>query len=77
MEQVPKMARWRNQPHLSAAEIDVLRCVSHGMTEQMAADALGRGYETVRTQTMAARFKLQAHTTAEACCNALRLGLID
>lgn len=57
-------------------ELMVLRCVSRGLTVKEAAEALGKGYETVKTQAVTVRVKLSAKTVAHAACEAIRRGLI-
>ena len=57
-------------------QIDVLRCLSHGMTEQMAADVLGIGHQTVRKLARQARSRLAAKTATHAVAVAIRRGLL-
>jgi DNA-binding CsgD family transcriptional regulator len=59
------------------AELDVLRCLSHGMTPAMAADALGRAHSTVASQVKSARRRLAAKNESHAVALALRRALID
>ncbi len=61
---------------LTARELDVARCLSHGMSEELCADALNVTPFTVKTHTKSLRLKLSAKTTLHACCEAIRLGLI-
>jgi DNA-binding NarL/FixJ family response regulator len=61
---------------LSPPEIEVLRYLSRGLEYEMVADALGKNLETIKSQARGARTKLQAKNSAEACCEAVRRGLI-
>lgn len=61
---------------LSPYERRVLRCYSHGLRSGEAAEALGVGIETVKTQIASAKRKLAAKTREQACCEAIRQGLI-
>ena len=69
MEEAPEI--------LTPAELRVLECASRGLQGAMIADVLGVGLETVRTQLQTARAKLGAKNTCHACCEALRLGLLE
>jgi DNA-binding CsgD family transcriptional regulator len=62
---------------LTATEVEILRWASHGLTDQMTAEAMGRSLDTVKNSGRAARAKLAAKNTAHAVAIALRLGLID
>jgi DNA-binding NarL/FixJ family response regulator len=75
-ESLGSVVSGRIQGDPSPAELRVLDAFSHGRTNQGVADLLGWSPETVKTQTKHARFLLQAKTTTEACCEALRRGLI-
>jgi DNA-binding CsgD family transcriptional regulator len=61
---------------LTAREVDVLRCASHGLTEELTADTLGIVAGTVSHHRDTARLRLRAKNTTHACCIALRAGLI-
>jgi len=61
---------------LTAREREVLTYLSRGLEHTMVADALCIGYETVRTHLRTARAKLRAKNSTEACCEAIRRGLI-
>jgi DNA-binding CsgD family transcriptional regulator len=54
-----------------------LRYVSHGLTYEQAGEAMHVSAETVRQHMARARIELGAKTKTQACCTALRLGLID
>ncbi len=68
--------RPRIDPDLTKRELGVLSYLSRGLTPHQVADALGIGYETVRSHSKRAQFKLAAKNAAHACCQAIRLGLI-
>lgn len=72
---VPRQSSWET-PELPPEELCVLLCVSHGMGYKTAAKTLGRAFATVQTQLVRARYRLRAATTAHACCEAIRRGLI-
>ena len=74
-DQIDNYMRFGNRP-LSPAERDVLRCLSHGLTERMAAETLGRPFFTVRDQSKSARFKLRAKDSTHAVAIAIRQGLL-
>lgn len=61
---------------LTPRELDVLTCLSRGLEYPMVADALGISLESVKSHAKHARFKLRAKNSVQACCEALRLGLI-
>ena len=61
---------------VTARELDVLRCFSRGLNRQMVAETLGISAQTVMVHTKNVRPKLQAKNTTEACCEAIRRGLI-
>jgi DNA-binding CsgD family transcriptional regulator len=61
---------------LGELELAVLRCLSRGMTAQMAADANFFALDTVKTHLKGARYRLRAKNTTHACCEAIRRGLI-
>jgi DNA-binding NarL/FixJ family response regulator len=61
---------------LTEAETVTLRLYSHGMTRAMVADQLCLSTQAIKSRTKNAREKLGAKTTAEACCEAVRRGLI-
>ena len=67
--------RWRDTP--TRAELDVLRCLSHGMTLVGAADELGRSYQTVLSQVRSARRRLRAKSNPQAVAIVIRRRLID
>lgn len=55
----------------------MLLYASRGLTVEMTADTLHIAFETVRSHIAAARLKLRAKNVTEACCDAIRHGLID
>jgi DNA-binding NarL/FixJ family response regulator len=61
---------------LTTREREVLTYLSRGLEYEMVADALILGAETVKSHVKSARAKLRAKNTVEACCEAIRLGLI-
>jgi DNA-binding CsgD family transcriptional regulator len=61
---------------LSSRELDVLRCMSRGMTLPQVADTLCLSFHTVYAHLRNARFRLRAKNAAHACCEAIRQGLI-
>jgi DNA-binding NarL/FixJ family response regulator len=62
---------------LTRAELRVVSAISHGLTEEMAADTLGIGFETVKYHTKNARRRVGAKNAAHLCCIALREGWIS
>jgi DNA-binding NarL/FixJ family response regulator len=60
----------------SKEELEVLEAFSRGLEWEGVAEILGRNFHTVKSQAKHARFLLQAKNTTEACCEALRRGLI-
>jgi DNA-binding CsgD family transcriptional regulator len=78
-EHHPRIAQNFPQPfrvELTEMELLLLKCMSRGMTRQMAADTAGIGFQTALTHLKGARHRLRAKSTSHACCNAIRLGLI-
>jgi DNA-binding CsgD family transcriptional regulator len=67
----------RAKPGLSPAELRVVSALSHGLTEGMAADTLGIGFETVKWHTKSVRRRIGAKNTVHLCCIALRQGWIS
>jgi DNA-binding NarL/FixJ family response regulator len=61
---------------VTSRELDVLRCFSRGLNRQMVAETLGISLQTVMAHTKKARTRLRAKNTTEACCEAIRQGLI-
>jgi DNA-binding NarL/FixJ family response regulator len=61
---------------LSVRELALLRCMSRGMTVEMAAETSGISFDTARLHLKGARFRLKAKNTTHACCEAIRQGLI-
>lgn len=61
---------------LTPRELQVLECLSRGLEYPMVGDALGISLESVKSHAKHARFKLRAKNSIQACCEALRLGLI-
>jgi DNA-binding NarL/FixJ family response regulator len=61
---------------LGPMELLLLKCMSRGMTRQMAADATFVSVQTVMTHLKGARYRLGAKNTTQACCEAIRRGLI-
>lgn len=66
----------RRQRPLTGPEIQVVECLSYGLTTEMAGEVLGRAPDTVREQLRVARAKLGAKNQAHAVALALRQGLI-
>jgi LuxR family maltose regulon positive regulatory protein len=62
---------------LTRAELEVLRCLSRGLTGQGAADALGKALGTVRKQLFSTCEKLGAGNRTQAVAVAIRAGLIE
>ena len=63
----------RPQPGRAA---QFLQAASYGMTVEMTAELYGVGGETVRTTLKRVRRQLGAKNVTQACCIALRRGLI-
>lgn len=61
---------------LTSRELDVLRLLAEGRTDEGAAGALGISRETVRTHVRKAMLKLQAKTRTAAVATALRQRMI-
>lgn len=61
---------------VTPAELEVLHGYSLGGTAETIAAARGTSLHTVKCHTRSARAKLGVHSTAHACCVALRQGLI-
>ena len=57
-------------------ELRVLLCVSHGMTNQMVAETVGCGIESVKSHLKNAQHRLAAKNRAHAVAIALREGMI-
>jgi len=62
---------------LTVRELVALLWYSHGLTTGEVADVEQVSFHTIQRRFVKARQKLQAKTTAEAACNAIRQGLID
>ncbi len=77
LARIPKFPRWGTRPELSRRELAVLVCMSHGMNEGQVGVMLERSKWTVKAHLAACRYKLAASTTVEACCEAVRRGLIS
>jgi DNA-binding NarL/FixJ family response regulator len=60
----------------SPQELQVLEAFSHGLGYRSIGETLGRPLETMKAQVKHAKFLLRSKTTTEACCEALRRGLI-
>lgn len=56
------------------AELKVLRCLAHGMTTEMAAEALWISPETAATQVRNARMRMAAKNQAHAIAICFRNG---
>lgn len=61
----------------TARELDALRCISYGMTEEMVAEALGITPSMAKDAVKSARYKLAAKNAAHAVAKAFRLGLLS
>lgn len=73
----PRFHTWLEGPSaLSQRELLALQCIAAGCSAKMAATVIGVSRETVRFHLTAARYKLNAKTTAHAACEAIRIGLI-
>jgi DNA-binding NarL/FixJ family response regulator len=66
----------RTQP-LTARELDVLRLIADGLSNQEVGERLVLSAETVRTHLRKAMAKLGAETRAQAVAEAIRRGLIS
>jgi DNA-binding CsgD family transcriptional regulator len=66
----------RAEPKPSPAELRVVLAISHGLTEQMTAETLDIGFETVKWHTKMLRRRIGAKNTVHLCCIALREGWI-
>lgn len=67
---------WQDTEGFTPRELEVLRHVALGKTNQEIADELGLATSTVKTYWQSAREKLQVHTRAEAVGVAHRRGLL-
>lgn len=61
---------------LTVAEVEMLRYASRGLTERQVAAARGVSFETVHGHAKTVRYKLRAKNMTQACCEAIRRGLI-
>lgn len=61
---------------LRPRELEVLRCLSHGLTVEMAAEVMGCAFETAKNHAKNARYCLGAKNQAHAIAIAIRKGLI-
>lgn len=61
---------------LSPSELRTLEAISRGLTVEMAGQLLCLSADTIKTQLKGARYRLRAKNTLQACCEAIRLGLI-
>jgi DNA-binding CsgD family transcriptional regulator len=68
---------WRHEGQLTAAELEVVLHLSHGLTRKMVGEVLGKTEETVKTQVTTARNALRAKNIPHLVAIALRQGLID
>lgn len=64
------------RPDLTARELDVLRLMADGRSNQAIADNLGLARDTVRNHVANILTKLDAHSKLEAVANAARRGLL-
>jgi DNA-binding NarL/FixJ family response regulator len=62
---------------LTEAQIDVIRWISHGLSDKMIADVRGTSEWTVKGQVRGAMRKLNAKNRTHLGCKALRLGVIN
>ena len=69
--------RTTGSPELSKREREILRLLSHGMTNEEIGRELFISPETVRTHVRRAIAKLSAKTRTEAVATALRAGMIN
>src|SRR5262249_22788789 len=67
----------RERPHLSPAEISVLRMLNAGLGTKEIAGRTGRSVFTVRAHVANAIGRLGCHGRAEAIATARRLGILD
>jgi DNA-binding NarL/FixJ family response regulator len=76
---LPRLARstQRLGDDLTARELDVLRLLAAGCTNQAVADELHISVNTVRNHVQAVLTKLHAHSKLEAVAAAVRAGVID
>jgi DNA-binding NarL/FixJ family response regulator len=72
----PRYPLHEETTRLTAREQEILAYFSRGLERGMVADALNVGVETVKAASKSARTKLRAKNTTEACCEAIRQGLI-
>lgn len=70
-------ARRVDDTPLSPAEMKVVTALSHGLSYDEAAAALGLAVDTVKTHLQIARRKLRAKNTVHLCAIALRRTLIS
>lgn len=61
---------------LSPAETRVVEALSHGLGQKGAAEVLGLSVFTINAHMKHISSKLRAKNTTQACCEALRRGLI-
>jgi DNA-binding NarL/FixJ family response regulator len=70
-------AAWRHEGEITEAELEVVMHLSHGLTQKMVAETLGKSEQTVKDQVKSARAALNAKTRIHLVAIALRQGLID
>lgn len=70
------VARCERPAALTVRETEALRYLSRGLTREQTADAMAYSLETVKDWMKSARYKLRAKNSTQACCEALRRGLI-
>lgn len=58
-------------------ELQILRCLSHGMTVSMAAETVDKSESATRLDLEYTRIRLSAKNNTHAVALALRAGLID
>jgi DNA-binding CsgD family transcriptional regulator len=69
-------ARWEDLP-LTPSELRTLSAIAGGLNRQQAADAIGVGLETIKSQLKRAVRKLDCQTVAQATARAVALGLVS
>jgi len=70
-------AQGQNVPRLTPRETEILLLIAKGLTNRMAAEALGLSPATVRTHLEHIYAKLEVSNRTEAVTEAIRMGIID
>jgi len=62
---------------LSAQQIRIVACISHGMTDRMIAESFGVVEETIKRQVKISLRKMACKSRSQLACEAIRQGIIE